>query len=430
MKKNSNTILVSGLALFSMFFGAGNLIFPPTLGMQAGSSYIQATLGFLISSVGIVLLAVIASAKAGGSIKNLAAKLNSKFAFAFETIILLAIGPILAIPRTAATTYEIIHGTTIPNLNPILSAVIFFTVVVFFVLNPANIIDNLGKILTPALIVVLAMIIIKGFTSPLGEIVNTGKTGVFGYGFERGYQTMDALAALVFTSIIIKNFAEKGITNKKDIVKNTVYASLIAAVGLSIVYSGLLYIGATTSGLGVENMETVELLIYATTGLLGTFGKYALSIAIALACLTTAIGLSSTVVEYFYKLSKGKIKKVYILIISTLFSGYISISGVDNIVAVAGDLLSILYPVAIVLVFLNLFSGFFTKRATYIGSVFGTLIPTIIVTISEKFNISLGVFSEFLINFKNSCPTLYTFKWIIPAIVFGFLFTVFSKEKA
>lgn len=424
MKKNFNTILISGLALFSMFFGAGNLIFPPTLGLRAGSQFIPATLGFLISSVGIVLLAVIASTKAGGSIDSIADKVNKKFSLLFGTIVILAIGPMLAIPRTAATTFEIIHGTIAPNLNPIVSSIVFFVVVLFFVLNPTNIIDSLGKILTPALLIVLAMIIIKGFLTPLGPIVDTGATGVFAKSFEEGYQTMDALAALVFTSIVITGFEQKGIKDKSELIKSTIYASIIAAVGLSLVYGGLLYIGATTSGLNLGEIDRVSLLIYATETLLGSFGKYALSIAITLACLTTAIGLTSTVGGYFEKLSKGKFKSTYVILVSTVFSGYLSIKGVDNIVNIAAGLLSALYPIAIVLVFLNLFPTVFTKRGTYIGAVIGAFIPTL-VKIIEGFGINFPIIEKI----AESNPTLFSFIWVIPAVIFGIIFTILYKDN-
>lgn len=424
MKKNFNTILVSGLALFSMFFGAGNLIFPPTLGMQSGSSFIPAILGFLISSVGIVLLAVIASTKAGGSIDSIAGKVNRKFSLVFGTLVILAIGPVLAIPRTAATTFEIIQGTILPGLNPIVSSIIFFGVVLFFVLNPTNIIDSLGKFLTPALLVVLTMIIVKGFMTPLGVMIDTGVVGVFAKSFEEGYQTMDALAALVFTAVVIKGFEAKGITDKKELVTSTIYSSIIAAIGLSLVYGGLLYIGATMSDLGVSNLDRVSLLILATDTLLGSFGKYALSLAITLACLTTAIGLTATVGDYFEDLSKGKLKSRNVILISTVFSAYLSIKGVDNIVNIAGGILSILYPVAIVLVFLNLFPKVFTKRATYIGAVFGAFLPSIL-----RFFMSFGLEIKMLSSIQENYPTFYSFIWIVPAVLFGLIFTIFSKKE-
>lgn len=423
MKKNFNTILISGLALFSMFFGAGNLIFPPTLGLKAGDSFIPATIGFLISSVGIVLLSAIATIKSGGSIESIAGKVNKKFATVFGTIIILAIGPLLAIPRTAATTYEIVQGTILPGLNPIVSSIVFFAVVLFFVLYPKSIIDSLGKILTPALLAVLGMILIKGILNPIGYPAETNIKSPFSSSFIEGYQTMDALAALIFTSIISRGFINKGITDKKEIVKSTIYASLIAGIGLSIVYSGLLYIGSTMSGLGLDNLSRVELLILATEKILGNFGKLALSVAITLACLTTAIGLTSTVGDYFEKLTHGKIKAFYFIIASTIFSAYLSISGVDNIISFAGSILSILYPIAIVLVVLNLFPGVFKNTATFKGAVTGAFITTILQFLSNYNITALNFINEFGKNY----PNLNSFIWIVPAILMAFIFTIISR---
>lgn len=417
MKKNSNAIIVSGLALFSMFFGAGNLIFPPSLGLLAGNKFTPAVTGFLMTAVGIVLLAVVASTKAGGSIESIAGTVGKKFSVIFGTIVILAIGPLLAIPRTAATTYEIIQGSLIPSLSPIVGSIIFFAIVLFFVLFPKNIIDSLGKILTPALLVVLALILFKGITNPIGAMVATDLKNPFITSLIEGYQTMDALAALVFTTIISNGLRLKGFDNKKELVKATIFAALIAGVGLSIVYGGLLYIGSTMSGLNLGNIDRVSLLILATDTILGEFGKYALSLAITLACLTTAIGLTSTVGGYFENLTEGRFKAVYVVFASTAFSAYLSIKGVTQIIEFAGTILSILYPISMVLIFLNLFPNKFKSMATYQGAVIGAFIPTIIQFIFTTIKI------EFWMNFKTLHPALESFLWVIPAIIFAIIFT-------
>lgn len=420
------SVLISAMALFSMFFGAGNLIFPPTLGLWAGDKYISAMIGFLLASVGIVMLGVIATTKAGGRIENMASKLGDKFSILFGTFIVLAIGPGLAIPRTAATTFEIIQGTMAPNLNPTISSIVFFGVVLFFVLNPTNVIDTLGKYLTPALLVVLAIIIVKGITTPIGTIVPTGAVNTFGRSFEEGYQTMDALAALVFTSIIIKGFKDKGVKDSKEIVKLTMKSAIFAAIGLSLVYGGLLYIGATASSLSLVRVEKVEFLIYITNMLLGGFGKYALSAAITLACITTAVGLTSTVGDFFFKLFNNKINYNFIIAVSTVFSGYFAVSGVETIVALSAPVLSALYPISIVLIFLNLFPNFFKKKATHIGAVLGACLPTV-VTIANALNIKLPL----LLEIKNYFPkSLHSFLWVIPVVILGTVFTIFSKSES
>ncbi|RVU54136.1 branched-chain amino acid transport system II carrier protein [Anaerosphaera multitolerans] len=419
------SVVVSAMALFSMFFGAGNLIFPPTLGLWSGDKYIFSILGFLLASVGIVMLGVIATTKAGGRIENIASKLGDKFSITFGTLIILAIGPCLAIPRTAATTYEIIQGTMYPNLNPLVSSIVFFALVLFFVLSPTNVIDTLGKYLTPALLIVLTIIIVKGIFTPLGTISYTGAENVFGKSFIEGYQTMDALAALVFTSIVIKGFKEKGVTDSKELVSLTMKSSIYAAIGLSLVYGGLLYIGATASSLSFVRVEKVEFLIFITNSLLGSFGKYALSAAISLACITTAVGLTSTVGDFFFKLFNNKINYNFIVVVSTVFSAYFAINGVETLVKVSSPILSALYPVAIVLIFLNLFPSTFANKSTHIGAVLGACLPTV-VTVLNFLNIKISFLSEI----KSCFPvSLQSFLWIVPVIILATIFTLLGKKQ-
>lgn len=424
--KNQNKILVSGFALFSMFFGAGNLIFPPTLGLSMGQHWISATLGFLATGVGIVMMAVVATAKTGGTVYDIGKKVGRPFAIVFGTLVVLSIGPGLATPRTAATTFEILEGSLLPGLSPILTSVIFFGLVLFFVLSPNTMVDRLGSILTPALLITLAIIIIKAVVSPLGVPVDTGATAVFGTSFVEGYQTMDAIAALVFTAVIIDGYKLKGITEEKTLISHTISSAIIASVGLSIIYGGLLYMGATVSGENLGEMSRVGLLIYCARELLGTAGMVFMSLAMGLACLTTAIGLTATTGTFFEELSQGKISYQAAVILSCLFSGFFAVFGVDRIVAISVPVLLALYPVAIVLIVMNLFTNRFQKRSTQIGAVVGALLPTV-STWSAKVT---GV--DFMDAFAKLFPeSVATFAWLIPVVILGIIFTfIHIPEKA
>lgn len=230
-----NIILISAMALFSMLFGAGNLIFPPTLGKLAGDQYLTAFLGFVITGVGLVLLGIVSTIKAGGTIESSAKKLGAPAAKLFGTLILLSIGPGIAIPRTAATTFEVIKGSLFPNLSPILVSVIFFGLTLFFTFSPNGIIDSIGKFLTPALLVTLAIIIIKGITTPIGEIVPTGFENAFSYGFQEGYQTMDMIATLAFTVLLIDGFKKHDISDRDEIASLTMKSGILATLALAVV---------------------------------------------------------------------------------------------------------------------------------------------------------------------------------------------------
>lgn len=406
MKKQTGIILVSSLALFSMFFGAGNLIFPPSLGFRAGTDFGWSMLGFLTTGVGLVVLSAIASVKSGGTIDSISKNVGRGFSILFGTLVLLAIGPLLAIPRTAATTHEIIRGSLLPGLSPTISSIIFFIIVLFFVLHPKNIIDSLGKILTPALLTILLVILGCGFVEPIGPVGEPDMANAFTESLLEGYQTMDALAALVFTMIITEGMICKGVKEKKDIVKFTSISAIVAGIGLCIVYGGLLYIGATMSELPLDGTDRVHLLITATDSLLGGFGKYALALAVTLACLTTAIGITSTLGLFFEEVTKGKLKYLHVVIISSVFSGVLAIEGVTNIINFAATILSVLYPVAIVLIFLNLFPNIFKTKAIYKGAVAGALIPTLLAFIID----------------------INTFLWIPSAIVCGLIFYLLSPK--
>lgn len=417
-----NIILISAMALFSMLFGAGNLIFPPTLGMLTGDKYLLAFLGFVITGVGLVLLGIVSTIQAGGTVDSVAKPLGSPVSKLFGTLILLSIGPGIAIPRTAATTFEVIKGTLIPNLNPIVVSVIFFALTLFFTFSPNGIIDSIGKFLTPALLTLLALIIIKGLVTPIGEITSTGFENPFSYGFQEGYQTMDMIAALAFTVLLIDGFKKQGISDKDEISKLTLKSGVFATLALALVYLGLARAGATVSGLDVQNYSRVDLLLFIAEHLLGTAGKICISLAMSLACLTTSIGLTSTVSDFFERATNHKIKFSVWAILSTLISGYFSIMGVDKIVSVAAPILMALYPVAMVLIFLNLFPKIFDKSSTYIGAVIGACLPAV----NSLSSLITG--TSFIDPLILKLPTsLQSFYWIIPAFILGLLFTLIGK---
>ncbi len=413
------------MLFFQCFSEPVTLSSPPTLGLWVGSEFIPAILGFLLTAVGLVMLGVVATTKSGGNLENITGKLGNKSGFLFGTLVLLSIGPGLAIPRTAATTYELLQVALFENLNPIISSAVFFAIVLFFVLRPTDIVDNLGAILTPTLILLLVVVIVKGVVSPLSDIIDTGMKNVFARSFEEGYQTMDALAALAFTSVIINGYEVKNITDKSQIYSLTVKAAIIAALGLCFVYGGLIYIGATTSSLGIESLSRVELLIYIAEGLLGKIGTVAMCIIMILACLTTAIGLTSTFSSFFERMTNGKINYSTWAIIASVFSGLMAVRGVETIVKISVPVLSMMYPISIVLVVLNLFDEKpYIKRYTYIGGVIGALLPTISSILS-----SIGITPGFLDAFYGLFPeTVQSFVWMIPAIVFAMTGTLLEKD--
>ena len=187
MKNKTRDSIVVGFALFSMFFGAGNLIFPPALGNMLGDKYLLGIVGFVLTGVGLPLLAILACSRGNGTFEGITNKIGVKFTLILTTVLFFAIGPLLAIPRTAATTFEISILPFFPNWSPIIVMAIYFIINLFFVLRRSSIIDTIGKFLTPALIIILAIVIVKGVISPIGEIVSTDATNVLSTSLLEGY---------------------------------------------------------------------------------------------------------------------------------------------------------------------------------------------------------------------------------------------------
>ena len=414
---NRKWIAVASFALFSMFFGAGNLIFPPTLGRDVGDQLLPAFLAFSVTAVGLVLLSAIATIRAGGTIESVARHLGGPLSMAFGGLILICIGPGLAIPRTAATSHEMLAGAFFPGLSPLVTSVCFFAVTLFFAIKPSRVVSGLGLVLTPVLVVILVLLIGKSILFPLGPMADTGAQEVFSNSFLEGYQTMDALAALAFSIVIIKDFQRRGMEDPAMVVRCTAISSIFAALGLVAVYGGLMYIGATTSSLGVENLGRVNLLLFSVDKLSGATGKMLMTIAMFLACLTTAIGLTSTFSDFMERLTKGKIRARMWSFLCVIISAVLSVQGVDQIVAISAPILVAIYPIAIALIVLNLVQGPLNRRSIHIGAVLGASLPAV------DFLIGLVRGTPVLSGEAGLIPEMWqNYYWIVPSVVLAIIF--------
>jgi branched-chain amino acid:cation transporter, LIVCS family len=418
MKKSSTDIIVIGFALFAMFFGAGNLIFPPTLGKIVGTKYLAAIIGFLLTGVGLPLMGIIASAKIGGSFDNMACRVGKGFSLISGTALILALGPLLAIPRTAATTYELGVKPLFPFVSPLAAIIVYFAINSAFVIKPSSIIDNIGKILTPILLLMLASIILKGILMPIGTIEQTSAANVFPSALLEGYQTMDAMASVIFSSIILASVASRGYIVNSEIINTTIKSGLVAVIGLAFVYGGLLYLGAQTINILPEDISKTELVIEISRRTLGGFGSIALGLSVALACLTTSIGLTATAAEFFSKtLAKGKLSYTVSVVFITALSIVIAMMGVDNIVKFAAPILSILYPVVIVLILTTLMGRLIKHDKVIAATVYTTLIVSLLDTINH-----LGYLTGAFQNVFYLIPlSRRGFTWVVPALLAMFI---------
>ena len=375
--KQKKDIIIVGFALFSVFFGASNLIFPPFIGVTSGSEWLTSFLGFVLGDVGIILLSIYAIAKCG-DYQSIVGRAGKNFGLSLEIIMMLCLGPILAIPRTAATTFELSITPLIPGVNSVFFSIIFFALTLILTIRPTKVMDIIGKFLTPVLLICLAFLIGKGMISPLGTLNNEIESNeLFVTGLTQGYQTMDALAGLLFSSVITSSIVSKGYKGK-EINSVLLNSSFIAVIGLAFVYGGLTFIGAHTVNLVDSNISNTALLVFISKKILGTSGILLIGIAIGLACLTTSIGLLTTGSTFFEKVTNGKLSYKFNAIAISLMSYIIACQGVDKIVKLSVPILNVLYPVAITLIAVTMFNKFLTnviavRFAVYASLIFGVL---------------------------------------------------------
>ena len=420
-KKLVTDSIVVGFALFAMFFGAGNVVFPPYIGMHAGEQWANGFLFYFIADIGLALVAMFAILHAGGA-DNITGRIGHVASKVLMCAVILCIGPMVAIPRTAATTLEMSVTPFFSGMSPVVFSIIFFAVILLLSIKQSAVIDIVGKILTPALLIGLLILIVKGFVSPIGDIVDTGVSAseVTVNGIKSGYQTMDVLAAMAFGIIILSSADEKGYTDSKSAAKMIGIAAALSGVLLLIVYFGLTYLGATASTVFPTDISRANLVIGIVELLLGKAGLIIFAIVIALACITTAVALVSSAASFFAKLANDKISYSVFVVVICVSSAVISNLGLDMIIAIATPVLDIVYPPMLVLILLSWF-GDKLHKSVYVSSVAGSLIASVLATAS-LYGMNVPVI--------DSLPLASLgLGWLTPAAVFGLVAYLVSKFK-
>ncbi|AQX53484.1 branched-chain amino acid transport system II carrier protein [Priestia flexa] len=438
MKKEALTrkeTLAIGLMLFALFFGAGNMIFPPSLGQQAGVNTWSATVGFLITGVGLPLLGIIATSKTNGDFTKIANRVHPIFGIFFTIVLYLAIGPFFGIPRTDTVAFEI--GVTpflsdsalASNVPLMIYTIIFFGITLFLSLNPTKIADRIGKVLTPLLLTVLAILVLKSLLTPMGEFQLPQpryESASFVAGFVDGYLTMDAIAALVFGIVVISSIREKGIVNSQKLSAICIKAGFIAAIGLILVYVSLAYIGASSvESIGMQ-ANGGAILTAVARELFGGFGTIILGLAITFACLTTSIGLISACSSFFNRIFPKLSYKGFVVVL-TIFSAVIANVGLTQLISISVPILTFIYPIAISLIVLSLVAS--TLR-------FGREVYVLAVVTSSFFSLFDGLNAANLkiasIDklFTNYLP-LYSdgMGWLIPTLIACIIGYMISKIR-
>ena len=421
MNKTNKDVIILGFALFAMFFGAGNLIFPPFLGVISGSNWLVGFGGFILADVGLSLLAIVSASKCNGEVNTVLSRSGKTLGIILGSAIMICLGPLLAIPRTAATTFEMGIKPLFNGFSPILFSIIFFGITFILTIKPSKVVDIIGQFLTPALLIALGVLIVKGIISPLGEMGPTSINGnLFSEGVKQGYQTMDALGAVSLSAVMMLSLSNKGYKDENQKTKITLKAGIVAAIGLILVYGGLTYLGATVSKVYGQDVVQTSLIVQITASLLGNTGKIILAIIVMLACLTTAIGLTSATAQFFEKTTNGKLKYELIVTVVCIFSAIVSNFGVSTIITFSGPILDIIYPATVVLIIMNLFANRIKNNNIFKGATYTALLVSVVTILNN-----MGIIN---IPFINKLPlSSIGFNWVLPVLI-GAIIGSFIKK--
>ncbi|QHI72151.1 branched-chain amino acid transport system II carrier protein [Aminipila terrae] len=419
-KLSFSKLLSLSLMLFAMFFGAGNMIFPPMMGQLSGGSFLQSVAGFVATDAGLSILGIAAVVMVGTKLDDLVGLIGPKFSIFMGVLIYLLIGPLFALPRTGTVSFELAVVPFIPEGIPkilfsVIFTAIFFGVTYVLSINPSKLVDIVGKILTPVLLISIAVIFIACVIHPVGEIgTATGEYASIPFfrGMIEGYLALDGLAALAFAIVVINSVKGFGISHPKAIVKYTLLAGVLAGVGLGIVYLALGFIGAqtSTSPLFENGSQLLAAVVYQ---LLGRGGNIVLGLAVLMACLTTSIGLASSFSDYF-NVILPKYSYKSILAVVCIFSFALSNIGLTTMIQVTLPALVMIYPPAIALILLSFCNRWIkSKSEAYALALLFAFIIGVFDGLKTA-GISLGGLSVLVAKIPLFSLGL---GWIIPAII-------------
>lgn len=415
-------ILAVGLTIFAIFFGAGNLIFPPYLGRMTGAEWFLGFFFFFLVDIGVSMIAIFATIRSNDlSMTGIPSRLGKKMATAVAIIIATCLAPCLCVPRTAATTFEMGWSQMFPGLSIWVFSFIFFAIVCFLTIRPSKVVDIVGNILTPVLVLCILVLIVLGIVDPIGPIADESTVVTIKEGIVNGYQTMDPLGIGLIIVAIMGAITEKGYTTKEAQGRLLARSAVIAGILLFVIYGGLTYLGSTVSAGGFEDYNQAALLVAITEELLGTWGVIMMAIIVLFACLTTAIGLTSGFAGTLENLTNGKCKYKTIVIVMSVFSFVVSNAGIEKIISVAAPMLSVIFPCFITMSVL-MFFGKYVKNDNVIRVATAFAFVISLSEVLASFEIPL-TYTEYLPLHE------YSLGWIIPAIIGGIIGKFIPDKK-
>lgn len=421
MKKLSRSeFLQVSIMLFGLFFGAGNLIFPPLLGNQAGSSTFLALLAFSVTAVVFPVLGSIVVGKTSG-LTNLANRVGPVFSVVFTTAIYISIGPGLGIPRAGSVPFEMAVAPYLPvsfneTLARLIYTLVFFGIALAICLKPNKLVRRIGKFLTPTLLIMISLMFVRVITmdKSLATPVGAYESAPVTTGFLKGYDTMDAVAALNFGFVIAMAIRRFGVTDEKEVTKYGVKAGLLAGLVLFLVYSMLATIGMIGSAKFPDLDNGAQVLTESVKYVFGDFGLVLLAAIFTLACLTTCVGLITSGGEYFENLFNHKLSYRSWVFIWTFFSFVMANFGLNKLLEFSVPLLQIIYPVALVLIVMGLsHDKLYYPKAAYLSAAAVSVGLPFVEVLDKSFDIKLGFITKLVKSFP-----LYEegLSWLLPTL--------------
>lgn len=365
-------ILALGFMTFALFVGAGNIIFPPIVGLQSGPHVWMAALGFLITAVGLPVITVIALAKVGGGMDALSSPIGKVAGGLLAAVCYLSVGPLFATPRTATVSFEV-GVAPLTGESPLalfIYSLVYFLVVLAVSMYPGKLLDTVGRFLAPLKIIALAALGIAAFMLPAGGIGEAQPAYVaapFSQGFINGYLTMDTLGALVFGIVIVNAIRSRGVESPRLITRYAIIAGLIAGVGLALVYISLFRLGASSHEIAAGASNGAAVLHAYVQHTFGSLGSGFLAVLIALACLVTAVGLTCACAEYFSQVLPLSYRTLVVILAG--FSLLISNLGLTKLIMFSIPVLTAIYPPCIVVVGLSFFKELWNSQVRILAPV-------------------------------------------------------------
>ena len=422
-------ILALGFMTFALFVGAGNIIFPPMVGIQSGEHVWTAAIGFLITAVGLPVITVIALARVGGGIDALSSPIGKAAGLVLATVCYLAVGPLFATPRTATVSFEMgIAPLTGDGAMPLfIYSLIYFVLVIGISLYPGKLLDTVGHVLAPLKIVALAMLGVAALLWPAGGIAPATvdyQRAAFSSGFINGYLTMDTLGALVFGIVIVNAARSRGVSDTKLLTRYTVIAGLIAGIGLTLVYLALFKLGSDSASIVEQTANGAAILHAYVQHTFGGMGSFFLAALIFVACMVTAVGLTCACAEFFEHLLPLTYRQLVIIL--GLFSMVVSNLGLSHLIQFSIPVLTAIYPPCIVLVLLSFTQNWWKKSVRIIAP---TMLVSLVFGIVDA--IKTTAFKELLPAFAQNLPLAdQGLAWLPPSLAMLVLVAIYDRLSA